>query len=62
MWQLELRNIYLSQDIKSVSELYRQRMYKKPVCIRLDYISDCIRALSVPMHLGLEMGPLCPII
>jgi hypothetical protein len=27
MWQLELRNIYLSRDIKSVSELYGQRMY-----------------------------------
>jgi hypothetical protein len=27
-WQLELRNIYLSRDIKSVSELYGQRMCK----------------------------------
>jgi hypothetical protein len=27
MWYLELRNIYLSRDIKSVSELYGQRMY-----------------------------------
>jgi hypothetical protein len=27
MWQLELRNLYLSRDIKSVSELYGQRMY-----------------------------------
>jgi hypothetical protein len=29
MWQLELRNIYLSRDIKSVSEFYGQRMYIK---------------------------------
>jgi len=30
-WQLELHNIYLSRDIKSVSKLYGQRMYNYKV-------------------------------
>jgi hypothetical protein len=36
-WQLELRNFYLSRDIKSVSELYGQRTYKNVSIKQLNY-------------------------
>jgi hypothetical protein len=58
MWQLELRNNYLSRDIKSVSELYGQRMYLLwYVLFQLNYTDTHFFSLFCCEKLSLEACP-----
>jgi hypothetical protein len=46
MWQLELRSVYLSRDIKAVSGLYGQRMYILELLVKTD--------ISCVLHVSFE--------